>query len=737
MLTLALVGIVSGLITAISPCVLPVLPAILASAVPPPPKIPVAIGVGGVLAGSPMATSKAAKGKGSDAAAHVPAASEPAGTAKGSRSRPILVVAGLVTSFAIFTLLGGAILGALHLPQDALRWAGIVVLVVVGVGLLVPAVGHIIEKPFQSSKMPQLNRGGSGFVMGLALGLIFVPCAGPILAAITVLAATNGLSWGLVVLTLAFSVGIAIPLLGFALAGQSIVTRVKAVRERLDLFRKISGAILILTGVLIAMNVFEPLQRLVPPVLGDAQSAIEDNSAVRDQLDALAGREPAGPATGEAMSFDECANDPTTLHNCGPARDFTNIEAWLNTADYTSAEGDPLTIDDLKGKVVLVDFWTYSCINCQRTLPFITAWYDKYKDDGFVVVGVHTPEFAFEKVESNVASATQRFGVHYPVALDNKYSTWFDWQQRFWPAHYLIDKDGVVRQVHYGEGSYAETEALIQQLLDAPVTPPVTADAGAHTSGRSPETYVGLRPARGPREHGLRPRQALRLHADRGPGAGHVLLRGELDARSGIRRHRRRRHASVPLLRRRRVPRPRRRGHRHRHAGGRSRVEERHRHHRRADALHALFGRPGGGPAHARVLLRHRGLRLHLRIGPRQRGPSLDTPKKPREESTMTRTAIGIATALVGAALLTGCGKTAEPSASDAMMSPTASADAMMHDDTMSDDTMSDDTMSPSPTDAMMHDDAASDEPVDTISGDEMFMEPSASASSDSMMEDN
>jgi cytochrome c biogenesis protein CcdA/thiol-disulfide isomerase/thioredoxin len=463
MLTLALVGIVSGLITAVSPCVLPVLPAILTSAVPTAPEIPVAVGVGGAVRLPPAP----------------------------SRSRPVLVIAGLVTSFAVFTLLGGSLLGALDVRQDVLRWAGVVVLVVVGLGLLVPAVGHALERPFQSARLPRLNRLGSGFVMGLALGLVFVPCAGPILAAITVLAATNGLSWGLVILTLAFSVGVAIPLLAFALAGQSIVGRIKAVRKRLGLFRAISGAILVLTAVLIAANVFEPLQRLVPPVLSDAQSAIEDNGAVRERIDALSGRSPSGEMIGTALSFDQCAAETSVLQNCGPEREITGIESWLNTADYAGTDGAPGTLADLKGKVVLVDFWTYSCINCQRTLPFTTAWYDKYKTDGLVVIGVHTPEFAFEHVASNVRDATTRLGVTYPVALDNDYATWKAWDQRYWPAHYLIDKDGIVRQVHYGEGAYAETEKLIQQLLGAPATPTVNASEGDQTVGRSPETYVG------------------------------------------------------------------------------------------------------------------------------------------------------------------------------------------------------------------------------------------------------
>ncbi|MDN4473500.1 cytochrome c biogenesis protein CcdA [Demequina zhanjiangensis] len=439
MITLLIVGLVSGVITAISPCVLPVLPAILTSAI-------------------------------QDGAA--------------SRRRPIVVVAGLVTSFAVFTLIGGILLSSLGLPDDLLRWIGIVVLAIVGLGLAVPAVGHVLERPFQNTRIPQLSRDGNGYVMGLALGLVFVPCAGPILAAITVLAATNGVSWGLVTLTLAFSAGIAIPLLAFGLAGQAIGSRVKAVRTRLKGIRIASGVVLMLTALVIATNIAEPLQRAVPGFLATIQERIENDDAVRDELDDLSGREEAVAASGDAMTFDACEETGgEELLNCGPERGYEGIETWLNTADAQAP--------DLDGKVVLVDFWTYSCINCQRTFPYLTEWYEKYKDLGFEIVGVHSPEFAFEKVVGNVQDATERYGIDYPVAIDNDFETWRLWDQRFWPAHYLIDQEGVVRQVHYGEGRYAETEALIQELLGMPDGDFVDADAGNHTSGRTQESYLG------------------------------------------------------------------------------------------------------------------------------------------------------------------------------------------------------------------------------------------------------
>ncbi len=254
-----------------------------------------------------------------------------------------------------------------------------------GIGLAIPAVGHVLERPFQNTRIPPLSRDGNGYLMGLALGLVFVPCAGPILASITVLAATNGLSWGLVVLTLAFSVGIAVPLLVFGVAGQRIGARVKAVRTRLGAIRITSGVVLIATALVIATNVAEPLQRVVPGVLAAAQDRVENADGVRTELDKLAGRDDAAPASGEALSFDACEEgDIGTLQNCGEAPDFTGITQWLNTDG-----NEPLTLAGLEGRVVLVDFWTYSCINCQRTFPYLTAWDERYREDGLTIVGVH------------------------------------------------------------------------------------------------------------------------------------------------------------------------------------------------------------------------------------------------------------------------------------------------------------------------------------------------------------
>ena len=410
-LTLVVVGLLSGLITGLSPCILPVLPAVFASS-----------------------------------------------SVVVDRMRPVLVVAGLVTSFAVATLLGGAVLSALGLPNDLLLGIGLVAMVVVGLGLIVPPVAHVLERPFaRFSRIGALQR-GPAFVVGAAFGLVFVPCAGPVLATVTVLAATNQVEWGGVLLTVSFAVGVAIPLLGFALAGQQIVERVSAVRARLPMVRTITGVVLIATAGALFLGVADQVQRAVPGYVAAAQRLVEDNDAARQALGSLT-------ATGTPISFNECEADPSVLANCGPARDFVGIQEWLNTPD-----GKELTLASLKGQVVLIDFWTYSCINCQRTLPYLTEWDAKYRDAGLTIVGVHAPEFAFEHEVPNVVAAAADLGVRYPIAIDNDFRTWRTYGQRYWPAHYLVDRSGVVRQVHYGEGAYEETERLINELLAQPVT---------------------------------------------------------------------------------------------------------------------------------------------------------------------------------------------------------------------------------------------------------------------------
>jgi cytochrome c biogenesis protein CcdA/thiol-disulfide isomerase/thioredoxin len=444
MLELIIVGFVAGIVAGVSPCIIPVLPVVL-------------------VAGATTPST--------------------GGSSWRARARPVAVVAGLVVSFSLLILAGSEVLSLLHLPQDLLRNAGIVVLVLVGLGLLFPALGTLLERPFARVAARQPPGGAGGFVVGLALGLLFVPCAGPVLAAITVVGATDHVGPAAVVLTVAFAAGAAVPLLAVALAGHELTARVKALRQQGRRIRQVSGVVLIVMATAVAFNAFDGLQTDVPGYTSALQKAVEGSATVRRRLSALTG-------TG-SVPLTSCDSNATGLVNCGAAPGFAGITAWLNTPGSS-----PLTISGLKGKVVLVDFWTYSCINCQRTLPHVEAWYSKYAADGLEVVGVHTPEFSFEHDPSNVRAEAASLGVRYPVAIDDNYATWNAYGNEYWPAEYLIDATGVVRHVHFGESQYSDTEGLIRQLLaDAHpgVSLPAASDLPDKTpSGQTnPETYVG------------------------------------------------------------------------------------------------------------------------------------------------------------------------------------------------------------------------------------------------------
>jgi len=506
LLTLGLIGLVGGLITGISPCILPVLPVIFFSggvqsarpsattgtagkvtvvAQPTFLRAPVGATVGAPVGAdaSPSAATDATSSASPDA---------PDGSAspdaRAAALRPYLVIAGLVTSFTLVTLAGTLVLTLLGLPQDLLRWAGIAVLALLGIGLLVPRFEEVLERPFARlapNRAPGQGRGG--FLLGLGLGAVYVPCAGPVLAAITVAGATGAVGLGTVVLTVTFALGAAIPLLVFALAGRRVAERVKAFRTHQRGIRAAGGVLMIALAVALAFNLTDALQRALPGYTDQLQARVAENETVQQQLDL------GGLVTEENAGLSECTNNAATLEDCGPAPEIRGIDTWLNTPD-----GAGLELADLRGQVVLLDFWAYSCINCQRSVPHVVAWDDAYRDLGLQVIGVHTPEYAFERETRNVASGAERFGITYPVAQDNSYATWTAYRNRYWPAHYLIDADGQVRQVSQGEGGYAATEQLIRDLLvsaDPEVElPPATqvADTTPRDDGITPETFLSV-----------------------------------------------------------------------------------------------------------------------------------------------------------------------------------------------------------------------------------------------------
>jgi cytochrome c biogenesis protein CcdA/thiol-disulfide isomerase/thioredoxin len=465
MFELVLVGLVAGFLAGISPCILPVLPVVLVAG----------------ATGSGPAAQEPGRAREPGRAQEPGRAREPGAGRRTNASvaRSVAIVLGLALSFSVLILAGSEIISLLHLPQDSLRDAGIALLVVVGLGYLIPPLGTLLERPFARVRVRRPGGRGGGFFLGLVLGVLYVPCAGPVLAAITVVGATHRVGLTAVFVTAAFAVGTAVPLLVVALAGSQLSGRVSALRRHAQQVRVAGGVILIAMAVAIAFNTFQSLERDVPSY----STALQGSASVRSKLNALTGV--------RATSLTKCNSNATGLVDCGRAPNFKGITAWLNTPG-----GKPLTISQLRGKVVLVDFWTYSCINCQRSLPHVEAWYREYAKYGFVVVGVHTPEFAFEHVVSNVRTEAGNLGVHYPVAVDDNYDTWNAYDNEYWPADYLIDAQGNVRHEHFGEGDYSDTEQLIRELLTAAhpgiVLPPATDVANLTPTGEmNPETYVG------------------------------------------------------------------------------------------------------------------------------------------------------------------------------------------------------------------------------------------------------
>ncbi len=520
MITLILIGFLGGLVTGISPCILPVLPVIFAAGATGGLDEADTAGVAApVVSGSAPADGAVADGAVADGAGGAGAVADrspvgrlgaggvttvapptrvtppatdtgrpvsPTGLRRNGphRRRPLAVVAGLVLSFAVFTLIGSWLLSALGLPQDLLRTIGLVVLGVVGLGLVVPVVGEWLERPFARLAGGRQRSDAGGFVLGLSLGLVFVPCAGPVLTAIAVVSANHRYDASSVLLTLAFALGIAVPLLVFAVLGQRLAERMPSVRAHAATVRRVIGVVLMATALVVGLNWTDGLQRALPGYTNALQSRIENNASAKQAL---------GSVTGEVVHGDlsNCTPASPVLQQCGTAPALAGISHWLNTP------GDrPLSLTGLKGRVVLVDFWTYSCINCQRTLPHLEAWNRAYAADGLTIIGVHTPEFAFEHVTANVVRAASQLGVVYPIAQDNDYTTWDAYDNEYWPAEYLIDATGTVRHVDFGEGQYGQTESFIRQLLVAAhpgVHLPAATDVADLTPDEqtTPETYLG------------------------------------------------------------------------------------------------------------------------------------------------------------------------------------------------------------------------------------------------------
>lgn len=421
MILLLAFAFLAGIFTVLSPCILPILPAILS-----------------------------------------------AGTAQG-RLRPLGIIMGLIFSFTFFTLALTAIVQVTGISPNVLRYAAIALIFLFGLVMIFPRLSNWfaqITTPVanlgQAISRPSSGFGG-GLIFGMALGLLWTPCAGPILAAITTLVATHTINLLTVLMTLSYSIGAGVPMFLIAYGGSKIIQSSQFLSLHAERIRQFFGCLMVIVALVLTfhwdMLLEQKLSRFIPSVL------VENNEKVQKQLKKLHGESPAVEG----------------LSELGKAPELTGIVGWINSP--------PLKIEELKGKVVLIDFWTYSCINCLRTLPYLEGWYAKYKDAGLVIIGVHTPEFVFEKDPKNVADAAKRLGVDYPIALDNDYKTWLAYRNNYWPAHYLIDKEGNIRMEHFGEGGYAETENAIRELLG--LTPMQMKEVEKASRPISPETYLG------------------------------------------------------------------------------------------------------------------------------------------------------------------------------------------------------------------------------------------------------
>lgn len=422
-------SLVAGLLTVLAPCVLPLLPIIL----------------GGSLV---------REGK--------------------DRRRPYIITGSLVVSLIVFTLLLKASTAFIGIDPHVWTYVSAGLVILLGLSMLIPglwrritdAIGFdrrshdLLDKAYNNR-----NRTLSAVLTGAALGPVFTSCSPTYAWAIaTVLPASAAL--GMLYLSV-YCLGVGVGLLAIALLGRKLLSRITWVSKPNGWFQRAIAVIFIIVGVSLLTGFDKYVQTRLTQLDPLGITRIESKLV---------------PKSGDTEKAVEM--DPANL-TAYQAPELTGIAGWINS--------EPQTLAQLHGKVVLIDFWTYSCINCQRTQPYVNAWYDTYEKDGFVVIGVHAPEFAFEKVQANVEQAVKAANIKYPVALDNDFKTWKAYENHYWPAKYLIDRDGRVRYTHFGEGDYDATESTIRTLLgeSASMSPRVQVTAESATGMQTPETYLG------------------------------------------------------------------------------------------------------------------------------------------------------------------------------------------------------------------------------------------------------
>lgn len=371
------------------------------------------------------------------------------------------MLAGLALTFAAIISAATASAAWIAETNEAGRIAALALLALVGVSLLVPRIADAATRPVVAlgarldrwASRPRAGAAGEvfgSFVIGMAIGLLWAPCAGPILGLVIGTAALGGSEVRVPVLALAFAIGAVTALAGAMAVSGRVLARLRASLSAERWVRRALGVVT-LTGVLVIATGWDRALFATGEILPTTR-------AEQALVSALGGAKPKGP--GDALDIGlpvTAVAKRVALEDRGAIPDFAGGGPWINSA--------PLTPEQLKGKVVLVWFWTFQCYNCLNALPHVKALDAKYRDQGLVVIGVHTPELPRERIEANVRGAVKDLGITYPVVIDGQYAIWNRWNNQYWPAAYYVDRAGKVRFHHFGEGSYEEQETVVQQLL--------------------------------------------------------------------------------------------------------------------------------------------------------------------------------------------------------------------------------------------------------------------------------
>lgn len=462
MFSLALVSFIAGILTILAPCVLPVLPVILAGSV-------------------------------------------------GEKWKwyPYIVTLSLALSIVAFTVLLKASTLLIDVPPEFWKYLSGLILLALGLVYIFPYTwSRISWRVFWSKANTSLDHAQDiesstlrGIVTGAVLGPVFSTCSPTYSLLLATVFPVSFLSG--IVYTLIYALGLALVLLAIAIFGASLVRRLKVFADERGIFRRVLWCILVLVGLLIVTGVDKKIETYL--VTHYDVTSIEESilDRILPSKDTTSSPTPISPESGQILHLSWWQNIMKPELNIATPTQAPDIPVsltnWINS--------NPLTMVSLKWKVVVIDFWTYSCINCQRTLPYLTAWDQKYRDQWLVIIGVHAPEFAFEKIKNNVEKAVTQANIRYPVVLDNDFTLWGLYNNRYWPAKYFIDREWKIRHTHFGEGEYAESESIIQYLLsegqtgtisNAGLTPvpqwqeknehPILSPAGY---SQSPETYIG------------------------------------------------------------------------------------------------------------------------------------------------------------------------------------------------------------------------------------------------------